>query len=1026
MLVIGKEGVLILKKVRFLVLSFVCLCLFLFIDEGKTSAYSPVQGIPQSIKDNWNKTTGGKQFKMDSGRTLVYDIYFNKYEATKGGYRIVEKDFGQGPQFYLNFRGWAINFGRQHHKKDDKGVYNHNTYIVASSGNTHKFYSTDRINLSATEELEFGNKGAGLTEPCKDSDRNKYNDWQNQKGCNMYYEGVGFDAYIPLNDLFPDETVSKEWRLFIVKEVDGYIVYAPLILPFEFEDKKFNTGTIRLSSGQNASQLRMVGTYVMRRDEPRKVMNIYDYFTTNQVYTRRTQDENGTVIWFGVISPHDDNKTRWASSAYWDFQGDQAVLSFIPEKEPPVHQSQNMTYTYRNGNDYWVKPNTNVTITLRQYDAGVGNKNQYIRLLGSGEFRARHDFLGSETNLNSVGSFPTSNESLSFLSAKRTELDKDFHYGTVQWTVLPKKHGQRYEILWHYVDRAENHRGYDTGEGKTNMILRVDGQAPTQNSSSITGARYVSGNNYWVKPNDTISVSYRQHDGDSGNKFQYLRILEGNEIVAKSRHGFFQISSHKEDIDTNSQVIITSANRTENTTYGTVQWHIQAKTHGNYVIERYLEDNVGNNTGYEFSYNLRVDGVAPTVQFRNNDDTANFHNREWDDTIISVRLKFSDEGSGYNRSRYAWTNSTNTPSQWSSWSTSSNYVVTKDSFGEWYLHVQVEDRVGNVVTTYKGPYKFNHAPVANFDISPSKIYNDTKVTFTNRSTDADGNALTYKWEQQAPNSSTWTQFSTEEHPSKVFNIKGKWNIRLTVSDGVATDTIIKSFVVENRNPTVTLTYSPTTLYEGDTVTFNATPNDLDKDVLTIVFEEQNSDGSWKKLYEKSNVTSGQVVTFSMKVDARNYFVRVRAIDPDNGSGQASVSFSPIPLMIKGKVSHTPDWQAIHEQLGTEENQFFAGEIFKTEALVTDYPIEYVTVTFKGEQITGDSLQFTQNMSPSVHPRYLADVHDERMGDPSTKLKNGLVYFVFTAKWSNGVIKQDVVGVNIVDDIYKAYNFYRTN
>src|SRR5690606_22035036 len=187
--------------------------------------------------------------------------------------------------------------------------------------------------------------------------------------------------------------------------------------------------------------------------------------------------------------------------------------------------------------------------------------------------------------------------------------------------------------------------------------------------------------------------------------------------------------------------------------------------------------------------------------FRNTADTSNFTSRGWSSEELRVRLKHHDPHSGYKRSRYQWTLSTEKPTSWSAWTSSSDYTVTRNTSGVWYLHVESEDNVGNQVYTYQGPYRFNTPPVPEFTWSPTTIYNDTKVNFTNQSSDPDGHSLTFKWEYQAPNSSTWVQVSTEQHPTnRLFTSKGVYNIRLTASDGIESRTKTKSLTVQNRAP----------------------------------------------------------------------------------------------------------------------------------------------------------------------------------------------------------------------------------
>src|SRR5690606_25325031 len=121
-------------------------------------------------------------------------------------------------------------------------------------------------------------------------------------------------------------------------------------------------------------------------------------------------------------------------------------------------------------------------------------------------------------------------------------------------------------------------------------------------------------------------------------------------------------------------------------------------------------------------------------------------------------------------------------------------------------------------------------------VSPSTIYNNTEVTLTSTSTDADGDAMTYQWSYQEPNSTTWVNFSTTSSVKRVLNKKGTWKIRLVVSDGTVSTERVKDVVVSNRTPSASFSYSPTTVYNTTVVTFNNTSSDPDGDALTYRWE----------------------------------------------------------------------------------------------------------------------------------------------------------------------------------------------
>ncbi|PTY82477.1 peptidase, partial [Heyndrickxia sporothermodurans] len=137
------------------------------------------------------------------------------------------------------------------------------------------------------------------------------------------------------------------------------------------------------------------------------------------------------------------------------------------------------------------------------------------------------------------------------------------------------------------------------------------------------------------------------------------------------------------------------------------------------------------------------------------------------------------------------------------------------------------------------------------------------------------------------------------------------------------------------------------------------------------------------------------------------------------------SFSVNPLKIDGFVKHTPKWEEIHNQKKHPTSYFYSGEKFVLSANVTDHPIEYVIVNFKGIQKNGVELNINQALSGN-NPIYNGEIFDTKMSEPTTSLENGNAYFLFTAKWKNGTIKQDLVTIQIIDNVYGVFDFYRSN
>ncbi|MED3564318.1 PKD domain-containing protein, partial [Bacillus xiapuensis] len=249
---------------------------------------------------------------------------------------------------------------------------------------------------------------------------------------------------------------------------------------------------------------------------------------------------------------------------------------------------------------------------------------------------------------------------------------------------------------------------------------------------------------------------------------------------------------------------------------------------------------------------------------------------------------------------YIWEYQAPNSTTWVSFSTTANPTKVLNSKGTWNIRLTVTDDDGKTDSIVKSIVVSNRAPKADFTYSPTTIYNDTTVSFTNASNDPDKDPLVYKWEYQAPNSTTWVSFSTAANPTKVLNSKGTWNIRLTVTDDDGkSDSILKPIVVSNRAPKADFTYSPTTIYNDTTVSFYHASNDPDKDPLTYKWEYQapnsttwvsfstganptkilNSKGTWNI---KLTVTDDDGVTDSV----------IKSVVVSNRAPKADFSYSP--------------------------------------------------------------------------------------------------------------------------------------
>ena len=239
-----------------------------------------------------------------------------------------------------------------------------------------------------------------------------------------------------------------------------------------------------------------------------------------------------------------------------------------------------------------------------------------------------------------------------------------------------------------------------------------------------------------------------------------------------------------------------------------------------------------------------------------------------------------------------------------------------------------------------------------------------------------------------------------------------------------TDNTASTTILVNTPPTFTMRYDPADVYEGDDVSVCINPNDEDNDPMTVILEMSKDGGPYQVVLNNSGVNSGEVQCYDISfIEQGNYRFRATVSDGyDSNSG--TISFEAKQLIIIGRVLHTPQWTLQHERLGNEPHQFYSGEEFVLESDITNYPANYVKVFFQGEQVNGNMLNLTTNLTQQSNVLYTGSLYDQSMSRASTQLKNGTVTFTFEVEYTNGMIKRDTVDVEIIGSVFSAFNFHR--
>src|SRR5690606_19172843 len=226
----------------------------------------------------------------------------------------------------------------------------------------------------------------------------------------------------------------------------------------------------------------------------------------------------------------------------------------------------------------------------------------------------------------------------------------------------------------------------------------------------------------------------------------------------------------------------------------------------------------------------------------------------------------------------------------------------------------------------------------------------------------------------------------------------------------------------NQPPVAKFSYS-TPNYEGDAITLTNLSTDPEGHSMTALWTVTEPNGQ-TKTYTSWDLTIP-------KAQGWDYQVTLKVTDQVGASDETSSVITVIPLILEGTVSHTEYWQTIHDYYEHDADQYYSGEVFVLEALVTNYPIKKVEVDLVGTIKTGKNVTINQELDYTSETTgiktYNGRMYQEFMSMPETMFENGsTVYFRFKAEYENGIVKEDIVQVKIVDNIYEPFELHRTN
>ncbi len=236
------------------------------------------------------------------------------------------------------------------------------------------------------------------------------------------------------------------------------------------------------------------------------------------------------------------------------------------------------------------------------------------------------------------------------------------------------------------------------------------------------------------------------------------------------------------------------------------------------------------------------------------------------------------------------------------------------------------------------------------------------------------------------------------------------------------DNKISKGIRVNTLPVINLNYSPTPVYEGDTVTVCARPEDRDNDPLTVKLFIKKENREEQLVLERTNVGSGTQHCYGLPAELARYDLTATVND---GYNESSVStwFVSNPLTIEGFVEHTDLWLERHLTEGNASNQFYSGETFILKANLVDYPADYVKVTMKGRLVSGSTYTKTATLTKVTNTLYTGEINGEEFTE-RYPLSKGMVPFIFEVRYANGQVRTDTVEVEIIGNVLGVYKLHR--
>jgi len=325
----------------------------------------------------------------------------------------------------------------------------------------------------------------------------------------------------------------------------------------------------------------------------------------------------------------------------------------------------------------------------------------------------------------------------------------------------------------------------------------------------------------------------------------------------------------------------------------------------------------------------------------------------------------------------------------------------------------------------------NQQPTAGFTWSPTALYQGNTVQVKHAVSDPEKATLSVRYEVTAPNGNV-TYYPTSgsysvaqaNYSGNAFTISnlqgGTYKIVQTVSDEQHTKTLTKTMVViANRAPVANFTWTPTTIWEGDTVSFTNLSSDPDGDALTY---------EWVIIYPNGSQYATSTDHPSVRLTQPGHYTVKLTVSDGRLTATRTQTLQVRQLTLAADVHHTEQWLAYHRDAGhettTHPKDFYSGEKFILTAVTDAAPVRTLTATLTAVDREGETLNVTVTLNAVQAQSYRGEMYEDRFSSLERGLANGTYTIRFKIEYMNGTTKTADVPIRIIGHVLESVGVHR--